>query len=85
METKVIKCSCYSPEHYILVTFNKEEKEVYFNYFLETQKWYKRILIGIKYIFGFRSKFGHFGEIIIDEKNTKVFKKIIKCISDEAN
>ena len=81
METRVIKCSCYSPEHCILVTFNQEEKEVYFNYFLETQKWYKRILIGIKYIFGFRSKFGHFGEIIIDEKNIKVFEKIIKCIN----
>ena len=85
METKVIKCSCFAPEHSIQVSFDWECQTVYFHYFIENQKWYKRIWIGIKYIFGFKSQYGHFGEIVVGYNNTPVFEEIIKCLKPIPN
>lgn len=71
-----IHCGCFSMTHDIRVSFWKEEiyrdedanhsgDTFYIHYYLPTGKWYKRIWLALKYVFGFRSEFGEFGETIM--------------------
>ena len=85
MERQVIDCACSSDEHIILFSKNEDEdgyKCVYLSYHLQNDYWYKRIWKGIKYIFGFKSKYGDFGEVIIDKDNIDKFKEIVKFIDN---
>lgn len=54
-------CKCHSPEHVVLWTHDKDENEVYFYVNLSwNRSFFKRTWRAIKYIFGYRSMFGHF-------------------------
>ena len=83
MERQVIDCACHSDEHILLFSKNDEEdyKCVYLSYHLQNDYWYKRIWKGIKYIFGFKSKYGNFGEVIIDKSNIDKFEEIVNFIN----
>lgn len=60
MTEKIISCSCHSPEHTMTYHLNPEDKEVYTSVYLHQYRpIYKRIWIAIKYIFGYKSKYGH--------------------------
>ena len=83
MERKVINCACNSSEHIILYSFDEDEdgyKCVFISYHLSSDYWYRRIWKGIKYIFGFKSQYGNFGEIIIDDTNVSGFREIVGFI-----
>ena len=86
MEKQVIDCVCGSDEHIILFSKNEDidgYKCVYLSYHLQNDYWYKRIWKGIKYIFGFKSKYGNFGEVIVDSANIHKFKEIVEFIGNE--
>lgn len=69
MEKKVLFCTCNHVEHQIILIKDKEDDEVYFTYHLSQKgNIFKRIITAVKYVFGFRSKFGDFGEVILDRK-----------------
>lgn len=60
MTEKIISCSCHSPEHTLTYHINPEDKEVYTSVYLHQYRpLYKRIWIAIKYIFGYKSRYGH--------------------------
>lgn len=46
------------------------EPELYLTTFLRDLPFFKRIWLAIKYIFGYKSKFGHFGETLIKYEDT---------------
>jgi hypothetical protein len=73
-------CECHHPEHAFSLTFDKEEGDLYLNIFLSPRiKWYKRIIPAIKYILGYKSKFGHFDEVQIDpHKRAQLFEIVNK-------
>jgi len=62
------ECRCGSPEH--LLTFrlweDKYGMDLYAYVLLNPEPFYKRIWLGIKYIFGYTSRYGHFDEFILD-------------------
>lgn len=60
MTKKIISCYCHSPEHTLTYYLNPEDKEVYTHIYLHQHRpLYKRILIAIKYIFGYQSQDSH--------------------------
>lgn len=65
------ECRCYSPEHLLTFRYWKDEHgaELYAYVFLRPEPFYKRIWLGIKYIFGYTSKYGYFDEFILDPKD----------------
>lgn len=73
MKHLTIDCACNTPEHSIRFMYDPEDDwpQIYVHYFLETPKWYKRIWIGIKYIFGYKCRYGHFGESILYSKEVE--------------
>lgn len=69
-ENKVyIQCSCGSPEH--LLQFEKDEDYVYVYVLLIGDSFFKRLYNGIKYIFGYKCRYGHFDEILLNQETTK--------------
>jgi len=53
-------CACSSMEHTLRLSYYDDE-EIYLEIFLDSGPWYKRLVNGIKYIFGFKSRYGDFG------------------------
>ena len=82
-EYSTILCSCNFSEHLLILHFNKDDKEIYLEYHLCSLPFWKRVVIGIKYIFGYRSKYGEYGEFIISKDNYKPFKEILTFFEDE--
>ena len=78
----VILCSCMCPEHNIIYTKDLDDPEVWLHYALERKVWYKRIWLGIKYIFGFRSRFGMYGEMLITGANVDKLEDIVNHIKN---
>lgn len=66
-ERHYIECACDSPEHLLRIAyFSDEPDEIYldtplnFNY-----SFFKRIWLAIKYIFGYRSRYGFYQEFVL--------------------
>jgi hypothetical protein len=74
MNRKTIYCSCEATEHFL--SFIIEDDEMYIHFFLSEEIWYKRLWLGIKYIFGYKCKYGHFGEIVLVDKQAQQLKEI---------
>jgi len=63
----VFFCSCGSNEHFFVLQRFPDEEEVYLSIYLSPLSFPKRVLNAIKYIFGYKSMYGHFSEILLDQ------------------
>lgn len=60
-------CQCTSDEHTLRFDFDPEYHEISTSVYLKHfEAWYKRIWIAIKYIFGYKSRFGAFDCFMFD-------------------
>lgn len=62
-------CQCGNPEHQMIMRYfdvdYDDDKSVYVSVFLRNESnFFKRLWLGIKYIFGYRSIYGYFDEFI---------------------
>lgn len=77
-----VTCSCDSDEHQINFRFfanSLDDNFIYCTISLKPEKnIFKRMWNAIKYIFGYKSKFGDFEEIILDENKIYEIKNIIQ-------
>ena len=60
-------CACTSDEHTLRLTHFKADPdraddfdEVYWSVYLNPRSWYKRPWVAVRYVLGYRSKFGDF-------------------------
>lgn len=61
-------CECRSEEHLIRLLYDQEDKEITMNTFLcPRYYWYERIWVAIKYIFGYRCRWGHWDSFIFSK------------------
>jgi hypothetical protein len=80
MERKIIVCACHSLEHQIAFYYDSEEKLLYLYPHLVTHRgFFSRLCYGLKYAFGYKSRFGAWDEIIIDQADQQ---KLIEYIKD---
>lgn len=97
-----LECACYSPEHRLVFKYIKDETyedypELYTEVHLhQPNNIFKRIWIAIKYIFGYKSKYGCFDCFILRPQDAwklrqlgelieKEYKEWIKQISEKKN
>ena len=64
--THLLLCECHSPEHQAIFTYFPQEDDVIMTVHLKPDSFWKRIVGGIKYIFGHRSMYGDFDEFIFN-------------------
>ena len=64
METEILLCECNSVEHQVLFIHFEHEDSVYVKIHLNSTSFWKRL----KYLFGYKSRFGAFDEVIVPRK-----------------
>lgn len=66
----LLLCDCAKTEHQIVFTYFDDDPLgdtfIYVHFFLSDQSFWKRLITGIRYIFGHTSKYGHWDEILIN-------------------
>ena len=82
-DKELLLCECESPEHLMVVFFEEDENHpiVYFQVHLKKISLLKRIIYGIKYIFGFQSKYGAFDEFILNKKDYIKIENVLKYLN----
>ena len=69
-ETEILLCRCHSSEHQILVHYDEDDKELYLDVHLDScYNFWQRLWRGLKYIFGYRCKYGHWDCFIFNEND----------------
>lgn len=64
-----IRCICNHPEHQVTLSYDPRDvqyAQLYLCFYLSPLSLPTRIWTAIKYIFGHRSRYGDFGEIVLD-------------------
>lgn len=76
MQTDILICQCFSPEHQILFHYDTEDKMVFVQVHLNKLPFFKRLKYAFKYLFGYKSKYGAFSEFIIHPADAEKFEKV---------
>ena len=78
-------CQCYNVEHQLIFSYfpDDEDKDVYVSVHLtpEDNIW-KRIWMAIKYIFGYKSMYGHFDEFIFKKSDADKLQKVVNFLRE---
>lgn len=82
MEPCLVICDCHSVDHQLIFQFDTEDDRalVYIDVHLTKRPFFSRVGYGLKYIFGYQSRYGAFDEFIIGSKDVKKFEKIVEYL-----
>lgn len=76
-------CQCYSTDHSFTYHYNEEDNEIYVHVHLSNYRnIFKRIWVAIKYIFGYKSRYGDFEEFILNPDDRDRLIGVIKQLKD---
>lgn len=82
-------CNCGSIEHQLIMSYySKDEQEektnLFVHFFLQERPFFwKRLKDGIKYIFGYKCRYGHFDEHLWDDDQVKEVIEFLKQYLDD--
>lgn len=80
------ECTCLSPEHTLRFWYDSEENELSTEIYLDQyHNIFKRILIAIKYIFGYKSKYGDWDCWILKNEDCERLRKLLDQVRDKNN
>ena len=83
MQQETLICQCNSIEHQISFSWieDKElEGEVYLEIHLAKLSFWDRLKHGIKYIFGYRCRYGDFDEVILKKEDVWKLEKVVEYL-----
>jgi hypothetical protein len=85
---EIFICECHSTEHQIVFYFDEDDylgrvhSIVYVHINLNKKKFWERLLYGIKYIFGYRCRFGAFDEFILNPDDADRLQEVVDYLRD---
>jgi hypothetical protein len=83
----LLLCSCYSSEHQIIIHLDEGgdfyPPEAYVNVHLVKRSFWYRVKYAVKYIFGYKSRYGAWDEFILDKSHADTLRQIAKHLDDE--
>jgi hypothetical protein len=81
----ILLCSCHSTDHQLIVLYEQDEDfpMVYFHIHLNERPFWERLVYGVKYIFGRKSRYGAFDEFIFNHDDAHKIEKILLYLRDE--
>lgn len=69
LKTEHFDCECYTPEHTVRFTYDPEDGILSMDIHLRKWEFWKRVWIAVKYVFGYKSKYGDFdGGAMFEQK-----------------
>jgi hypothetical protein len=79
-DRNIFICSCHSLEHQYSFWYSKEDGLYCEPHLDTTLPFYKRLILGIKYIFGYKSRYGSWDEFLFKKEDLNKLKNIINNI-----
>lgn len=73
---ELVLCQCNDPEHQIIFSSWEDDDEVYMTVHLAPLPLFQRIAHAVKYIFGYRCKYGDFDEVFLKPSDYSKFMKV---------
>lgn len=80
---ELVICRCENTEHQMVFRTVEDCDEVYVTIFLRPLSWWRRVVHGIKYIFGHRCRYGDFDEMILRPSDVSKFEKVVDYLKRE--
>ena len=74
-----MECACHSPEHELKFQV-WDDGDTYVHVFLRPEPFFKRVVNGIKYIFGYQCQYGHFDEFVLNPEDINKFIEMFQYI-----
>ncbi len=83
LQSELFECICRGDEHTLKFTFaietDSKQSEVYTALHLnDYQVWYKKLWTGIKYVFGYRCKYGHWDVFTLKRSDVTRLRKLLQ-------
>ena len=82
---ELIICACGDTEHQAIFRTIEGDDDVYMAIHLVKLPFFKRLWYGLKYIFGYQSKYGAFDEIIITKKHKQTLSRVLQWLNENHN
>ena len=77
-ERETFVCECHSLEHQVSFWYDDEDKILRCEPHLSTSNgFFKRLLLGLKYAFGYKSTYGAWDDMVFQEKDKQRLKEFI--------
>ena len=73
-------CQCYNTKHQLIFSYLLEENGDVSVHLTPEYRIWKRIWIAIKYIFGYKCKFGHFDEFIFKKTDADKLQSVVNYL-----
>lgn len=80
MEDEILICACSSDEHQIILHKDEDCKMVYCSIHLVNLPFFKRLVMAIKYIFGYKCMYGNFEEFILNKCHINKLENLINFL-----
>lgn len=71
---EVFICDCHSLEHQVWFTYDEDDAELILEIHLTQRGFFGRLWYALMYLFGHRSRFGAFDELILGPDSVKKLK-----------
>lgn len=88
MEQELFICECGNVEHQIVFSWFEDDDydvtSVYATVHLRKKPFLRRLIYGLKYIFGYQCKYGAFDEFVFSPDDASKLKRIYSFLDDEA-
>jgi hypothetical protein len=81
--TEIFICECHSLEHQAKFFYDDEDNLIYVYVHLARHGFWKRLVAGIKYIFGYSSRFGEWDQFIFKEEDEGKLREFLNQIKRE--
>lgn len=79
IRTELILCECKSAEHQVILMGFTDEPEVYLQIHLNTTRnFWQRLWHGLRYVAGYKSRYGNWDELVLGPGELKKLNKFIK-------
>jgi hypothetical protein len=76
-----LPCACGNASHHLIFIKFPEDREVYTYVMIDSHyPWYKRIWLGIKYVFNMGCRYGLYDELLINRNNVHILQSVCDSI-----
>jgi hypothetical protein len=85
----IILCECNSSDHQMIFLYSDDEENgnkypmCYVHVHLNKRPFIDRLIYGIKYIFGYKCRYGAFDEFIFNPDDSEKIEKLLKYLKNE--
>ena len=80
----VLICDCNSTEHQIVVTYDDEDNVAYCHIHLVHHGFWRRVKAAMKYIFGYKCRFGQWDEFIMKPEHADKLRELSELLSQHS-